>query len=56
MNNVFRLREGYTGNSIKHKDSDMNKHQTFIHYYSVWPLTSGPEANKSRLEVTLAGP
>merc|ERR1712045_589952 len=60
-----RLREGYTVNSVIHKDSEMKikltlpwKHQTFIHYYvtSVWPLTSGPEANKCRVEVTLEGP
>ena len=63
--NIFRLREGYTVNSVTHKDNEMKikltlpwKHQTFIHYYvtSVWPLTSGSEANKCRVEVTLEGP
>ena len=65
MKYLRRLREGYTVNSVTHKDNEMKikltlpwKHQTFVHYYvtSVWPLTSGSEASKCRVEVTLEGP
>jgi len=60
-----RLREGYTVNTVTHKDNEMKvkltlpwKHHTFIHYtvMSWWPPGNNPEWSKCKVEVSIEGP